>query len=1046
MASGIIMFTMGAWKMLLDRRYDKNTFVSFMDDFLPDFLPNERKVRTPKTSLLKTIELLGTSKDCNVSVLSAYCDSANAGKRIGITQSAFKMLSEHQIRNALIAFHNGGGQWRFSLLTSALEPVEGGIVTKTGNPKRHSYLLGAGAKTDVPRKFLIEQGRVADIGALRERFSFEIVNKQFFESIDVLFTKLVGGERGGKKYSGLLKIRGVASNSPEHQTFAVRLIGRIVFCWFLKEKKSLSGVSLIPAELLSKDAAGEQRDYYRNTLEPLFFEILNKRRKDRPIELQTERYNCVPYLNGGLFSPKRDDYYAYAPATGGNGGVIPKIPNEWFVELFDVFSQYNFTIDENTSYDVDLSVDPEMLGRIFENLLAEINPETGENARKSTGSFYTPREIVEYMADSSLTRFLTDRTSVAEEKIRALVNYSKENDRDHALTNDEKRAVVDALGDLKILDPACGSGAFPIGILQKTVFILQQVDEGADIWFEKQLSATPSVELQREIEVRHKSGNYDYLRKLGVIRASIFGVDIQAIAVDIAKLRCFLTLIIDDRIDDEADNRGILPLPNLNFKFVAANSLIALPDIAQNTQGVKAFDIVIANPPYVGEKGHKPLFDTLKKSPSGKKYYNGKMDLFYFFFHVALDMLADNGVLAFITTNYYPTADGAVKLRNDLYARTNIIELINFNEFKIFESAVGQHNMITIARKTANPDDDFISRQTFVDTKGGPNGDELSGFLNRRMNGAHYTETTKASLYDGKKKYIRFTAGGPETDAILSRMSKIGKEIGKICRVNQGIITGADKFTSAHARKYPDIFAVRNEGIFVFQKGELNAAIGDDGIIKPWFKNSDIGRYWSSSFNEKELLYTNGEYPLSDSGVEYLQKFKPILIARREFINGKRPWYELHWGRSASIFDSRKIIAPQRSRENTFAYNDIPWYGSADIYYITEKPNDKINLKMLLGVLNSRLMFLWLYNRGKRKGEMLELYETPLSEIPIVLPDAKTEKRIDALVSAIIEKKREERNADTVELEGRIDNIVCDLYGIDEGGRIIINEFWRRKH
>jgi hypothetical protein len=258
------------------------------------------------------------------------------------------------------------------------------------------------------------------------------------------------------------------------------------------------------------------------------------------------------------------------------------------------FKQSVITIDENTSIDEELSIDPEMLGRIFENLLAEINPETGESARKSTGSYYTPRVIVDYMVDESLLLYLKQKTNINEEKLRAIISYDLSDDSSYPLSEDEKTELVDAIEKVKILDPACGSGAYPIGALQKIVFILQQIDPEGQIWFQKQLKST-SPEIRRVIEREFSHKNFDYIRKLGVIRENIYGIDIQPIATEIARLRCFLTLVVDERIDDNTENRGIEPLPNLDFKFVTANSLIGLPTsdiknqlgLFEDTEGIR---------------------------------------------------------------------------------------------------------------------------------------------------------------------------------------------------------------------------------------------------------------------------------------------------------------------------------------------------------------------------------------------------------------------------------------------------------------------------
>lgn len=158
-----------------------------------------------------------------------------------------------------------------------------------------------------------------------------------------------------------------------------------MFCWFLKEKKSENGIPLIPESMLALDSVKASRNYYHDTLEPLFFELLNTNQPRRKGKFAREEiYTQIPYLNGGLFSPHADDHYKFAPElqTGQYGLVT--IPNGWFEHFFEILGQYNFTVDENTSYDIELSIDPEMLGRIFENLLAEISQENGENAKKSS--------------------------------------------------------------------------------------------------------------------------------------------------------------------------------------------------------------------------------------------------------------------------------------------------------------------------------------------------------------------------------------------------------------------------------------------------------------------------------------------------------------------------------------------------------------------------------------------------------------------------------------------------------------------------------------
>ena len=562
----------------LNAAYCRDSFLNFNKDFISDLEIDIRDFNVDDD--IRSATQLGKSKFLNLSVLELEVDEGAQNRRVAITQSAFKLMRRHLIRNALVAFCYNDGDWRLSLLTSSLRlDDKGNVIKEESSPRRYSYLVGPTAKIKTPYKFLIEKGKVTDFTDLLDRFSVEVVNRQFYSSIAELFTKLVGGNRNGTSYPGLLNINNnnIISNQ-ERQEFAVRLIGRIVFCWFLKEKHSENGKSLMVNELMSLDAISNNTDYYQQILEPMFFELLNKPINERAQQYRTELFDSVAYLNGGLFSPQDTDYYNRDASN-------ISISNSWFNELFEVFNQYNFTVDENTSFDVDLSIDPEMLGRIFENLLAEIDPHTGETAQKKTGSFYTPREIVDYMVDNSLLVFLKDKTSINESRLKALISYGKDDDGVYPLDEEEKRRVVDAIDSLTILDPACGSGAFPIGILQKVVYILQQADENGSLWFERQIKNIPSYEMRNDLKRKYEKENYDYIRKLGVIRQSIFGVDIQTIATEIAKLRCFLTLIIEEDVDDSKDNRGIHPLPNLDFKFVTANSLIWLPEDVHSAQG-----------------------------------------------------------------------------------------------------------------------------------------------------------------------------------------------------------------------------------------------------------------------------------------------------------------------------------------------------------------------------------------------------------------------------------------------------------------------------
>jgi adenine-specific DNA-methyltransferase len=413
------------------------------------------------------------------------------------------------------------------------------------------------------------------------------------------------------------------------------------------------------------------------------------------------------------------------------------------------------------------------------------------------------------------------------------------------------------------------------------------------------------------------------------------------------------------------------------------------------------------------------------------------MDLFYFFFHIGLDILKNNGFLSLITTNYYLTADGAIKLRQDLFERSNIIKLVNFNEYKIFKAAMGQHNMITQLQRTDDPHD-FITQQVFVKYKGNTDDDITKTILNGTNKNTVYTTINRESLFYGKYLYITFAAEESSIDRILNKMAGIGTPLSEFFDSANGISLGAMFFTEKLAKEFPKINAPKNAPIFIFPKGELKKLNGGKkaGFIKPFFKNSDIHRYITEIKTDKEILYADGIKQIPETIIAYLKKFKPVLERRREYQKGNIKWFELQWPRYEELFERPKIVIPYRCKQATFAYNDFPFFAATDVYFITEQNDNKTMLKILLGILNSKLIPIWLYNRGKRKGEMLELFPTALQQIPIIIP--QNTKDIVCLVDKILAAKAANSQADTQDLERKIDALVYRLYGLtDDEIRVI---------
>jgi uncharacterized LabA/DUF88 family protein len=504
-------------------------------------------------------------------------------------------LQRQVLEGALVAYHTPNeAKWKIALVTVSYKLDEKGIKKEISEAKRYYYVVGQENIHTALSQLGSLKGKVNTLEDLIDTFSIEKVTKEFFEEVAGLFYDLVGGSirRSNKTeaHKKLLKLPYVVDEKAE-RVFAIKLLSRLIFAWFLKEKGligdnilSLEAVSNykgnVPIELRAYDS------YYHSVLEPLFFEILNKKQSDREQILKNcPLFKDVPFLNGGIFDPKRnEDFYNKAE------NVLFKrptrnlvIPNEWLERLFKLFERYNFTVDESTPIDIDISIDPEMLGRIFENLLAEINEETQETARKSTGSYYTPRNIVDYMVTGSLKNYLENKTILSSQEVESLLSYQEESIE---LSERKKKEVIEAIDDIKIIDPACGSGAFPMGILQKLLLVLNKVDPENKYWIEKKFSKIDdSVIKEREKEkwLREKEET-NYLRKLGLLRDSIYGIDIQPYATEISRLRAFLTLIVDKRVDKNKESFGIDPLPNLDFKFVTANSLIDVEKIDESNK------------------------------------------------------------------------------------------------------------------------------------------------------------------------------------------------------------------------------------------------------------------------------------------------------------------------------------------------------------------------------------------------------------------------------------------------------------------------------
>jgi adenine-specific DNA-methyltransferase len=551
---------------------------------------------------------------------------------------AKRLLGTSFVNAGLFIFHDEEGNFRFSLVYR----ISQGTRAEFSYYKRFTFYVSPQLNN---KTFILQIGycNFATFDEIKKAFSIEPVTKQFYDEIQTWYLWAMDNVKFPDDYK--------YSENPEkdreirNATNLIRLITRIIFIWFLKEKGLIPEILFNERDLkeIVKDF-GNKHNYYNAILQNLFFATLNSkieqrgwaknegfpknksnygvktlfRYEDKFLINENEvlqLFKEIPFLNGGLFDclDKEDEkgtviYIDGFSRNPKKQAIIPDYlffqenelrinlsnyglgANKTFRGLINILRSYNFTTDEATPIDQEIALDPELLGKVFENLLASYNPETATTARKATGSYYTPREIVDYMVEESLREYLkTKLPDIDEDKLDILLSYSE---KVPDFSDEEKQEIISAIDEIKILDPACGSGAFPMGILHKLVYILQKIDPDNKLWYElqyqKALKASEQVfkekdKLEREQMLKEineafdESINYpDYARKLYLIENCIYGVDIQQIAIQISKLRFFISLVLDQKVDRTKENFGIRPLPNLETKFVSANTLIGL--------------------------------------------------------------------------------------------------------------------------------------------------------------------------------------------------------------------------------------------------------------------------------------------------------------------------------------------------------------------------------------------------------------------------------------------------------------------------------------
>ena len=790
------------YKEIIESKYNREAWQQLLHDI---FLSNVSFWRSPKevkanSRLAKNALNLGKISLSDGEALAIYevelSDKVDIERnRAGIRDMLTKDWRDMGYAGAfLFCYRKNESVLRFSYVSETWGFNKDGIYERLStNTKRYTYLLGEGrgCRTAIEQFGALKNSKLA-LSDVTAAFSVEALTKQFYKDLYEWYQWAVD-PASGVYFPNNTSIE--ADDREDIETKIIRLITRIMFVWFIKQKElvpnKIFDVDFLETILKDFDPnSAVVGNYYNAILQNLFFGTLNRAIEDeqgnkrkfatnvkkdiktlyRYAEMFTisedeviKLFSQVPFLNGGLFECldktktidgveqaynydgfSRNDK-KFADGRYRNRAVVP---NVLFFEpergLISILSRYNFTIEENSPEEQQVALDPELLGKVFENLLGAYNPETKETARNQSGSFYTPREIVNYMVDESLISYLGNTAFV-----RSLFSpefvYDKTKEAEY-------KTIADKLKAIKILDPACGSGAFPMGLLNKMIEILCHI--------------TPDENI--------------YEMKLAIIENCIYGSDIQSIAAQITKLRFFISLICNCEKDATKPNFGIPTLPNLETNFVAANSLIAkkkqdshnlfenpeieptkkvLTEIRHEHFSAKTayrkstlrekdkqlreklakllaedndfapedakqlaawnpydqnavagffdpawmfgvsdgFDIVIGNPPYIQLQNDGGKLAKLYADCNYKTYARTG-DIYCLFYERGYQLLKPNGHLCYITSNKWMRAGYGEKTREFFAKNTNPLLLIDFAGVKIFESATVDTNILLFAK------------------------------------------------------------------------------------------------------------------------------------------------------------------------------------------------------------------------------------------------------------------------------------------------------------------------------------------------------------
>lgn len=1055
------------YRSIIESRYNRHNWQSLLHDIFGSKIKfwNTPSAIPTNSQFAKQALWLGTITLSDEQTISVYevelSDSVDIERnRRGIRDMLLTSWRNNGNAGAfMFCYRKNESVLRFSYVSESWSFADDGSYQKEStDTKRFTYLLGEGHRSRTAiQQFEKLRASGLSLKDLTKAFSVDAVGDMFFDDYKKQYAEIifyVTGKRmvkvankweerqEGKPCKEIMQeFAQFPDTEKAVRDYVKKLMGRLVFLQFLQKKGWLgvrAGESWGTGDtefIQTLFAQTKDKDHFiDNTLEALFNDLNSEDGK------KLSQYR-TPYLNGGLFERDATDETNFP------------LPAKYMQQMLDFFASYNFTIDENDPDDAEVGVDPEMLGRIFENLLED---------NKDKGAFYTPKEIVTYMCRESLIAYLqTDVEDVAtKEAIRQFVTT-----HDIATLGSNSmfiQQVDDALKDVKICDPAIGSGAFPMGLL-KELFLCRTAIEG--------------IEQSKAAEI-----------KKHIIQQNIYGVDIERGAVDIARLRFWLSLIVDEETPQA--------LPNLDFKIMQGNSLLEqyqgadLSTMTEKTemnsltffddmidvyrkdlrdmlneyygctnhkrkkqlrekinanvkQQLKAqsvnvdlvdldvsgndqfflwhtwfydvfsqggFDIVIGNPPYVKEYTKRSAFDGFRES---SPYYMGKMDLWYGFACHGIDMMRTGGIICFIAQNNWTTSAGAKKMREKVMTDTQILQMLDFNTYMVFESAEIQTMIMMFRKNQQNNRYTFDYRIITHDNKK----EDMLALLTRQQRATKYLSPTINRDYFNNKIFT-FS----ENNHIFEKIER-NKTYLEEKEIGQGIVPALDDYFILY--KIDNYNEEEKRYIKPYYTG-----------IKDRFVSYPLDKYlvYMSAKNCTQINLNN--FPNLKSHFEPHRK--ELIAAKAKYGTPNKPYFFVHRERDENFFKegNEKIVSQVRCKYPTFYYTKDAFYGSRALFFIR---SERWNMKFLVGVLNSKLIAFWIKNRGKQQGELLKLDKEPLLGIPLPFVNEMQQKRIIDKVEKIIVAKGNDAISDTSKLETEIDFLVYHIYDLTFDDVLIID-------